>query len=357
MHHNVTVMRTRFFLLPFLLVHTAIISQKHDYYWPMGYKTPFSDTTFGRTVIDFREDPPLIYKEDRELNFRSTMSSYCDSIGNLMFYTNGLQVMGSDHEEIENGGNLNTGYYANIDYSAGYKVLQSTIFLPKPSTDDTLYLFHESTDTNHIFSVARETLHQSKIDLAANNGLGKIVTKNSPLITDGTFGTITSSKHANGRDWWIFNSVLVTNRYNRLLFTDNGIEEIKKITFGDNMPLIPTLGITAFSPDGSKFIKNEVQHGVNIFDFDRCTGSFSNPVFIPLPNTDLGGGLAYLPIPVSFMFPLPGNYISLTFGQAILRPLKKPSQCTMVSNLHFRPPSTKCNWVPMAGFTSTAPAG
>ena len=53
-----------------------LFPQNHDHYWPLGYGSFTSDTTFGRTVLDFNEDPPLIYREDRELNFYGTMASY-----------------------------------------------------------------------------------------------------------------------------------------------------------------------------------------------------------------------------------------------------------------------------------------
>ncbi len=288
-------MKIQLLFLFIFLLSFSIYSQNHDYYWPMGYTTSSPDSSLGRTVIDFREAPPLVYKEDRELNFGFTMASYCDSTGNVLFYTNGLQVMGRDHEEIENGDHLNTGYYASLDYGAGYQVIQSEIFLPKPGANDTLYLFHESTDTNHIYSAAKETLHHSKLELTSNNGLGKMVIKNNPLITNGTFGSITAVKHANGMGWWIYNSINSANKYNRLLFTNKGVETIVEITFGDDIPFTTALGFIIFSPDGSRFARYEVKHGVSIFDFDRCQGSFSNPVFIPLPNSNLGGGLAISP--------------------------------------------------------------
>ncbi len=288
-------MRTCFLLLPLLLIHTAIISQNHDYYWPMGYDSFQNDTTYGRTVIDFREDPPSVYREDRELNISSTMASFCDSAGNILFYTNGIQMIGSNHERIENGDSLNTGYYASLDYHSGYKVNHSEFFLPKPGNEDTLLLFHESTEIHPVYGIAKTILHHTKIDLKANGGLGKITLKNNPLITDGTFGTITAVKHANGRGWWIFNSINSANKYNRLLFTNNGVEAIEEITFGDDIPFTTALGVLVFSPDGNKFARYEVKHGVSVFDFDRCQGTFHNPVFIPLPETNLGGGLAISP--------------------------------------------------------------
>ena len=261
----------------------------------MGYTTPFSDSTFGRTVIDFREEPPLIYKEDRDINIGSTMASYCDSIGNFLFYTNGIQLIGKDHERTENGNNLNTGPFAVSQYNSGYKVVQSEFFLPKPGDSDTLYLFHESTENHPLYSIARTVLHQTILDIAANNNLGRVVLKNDPLIMDGTFGGITATKHGNGRDWWVFNSIRSANRYNRLLFTDKGVEEIGEVEFGADIPFTTALGFIVFSPDGSKFARYEVKHGFSVFDFDRCSGTFASPVFIPLPDATLGGWLAISP--------------------------------------------------------------
>ncbi|MBL0074056.1 MAG: hypothetical protein IPP34_20565 [Bacteroidetes bacterium] len=44
----------------------------------------------------------------------------------------------------------------------------------------------------------------SIVDLDLNGGLGSVILKNYPIISDTlNCGKITATRHANGRDWWV----------------------------------------------------------------------------------------------------------------------------------------------------------
>jgi hypothetical protein len=50
-----------------------------------------------------------------------------------------------------------------------------------------------------------------------------------------------------------------------------------------------------FSPDGTKLARFNTRDDLRIFDFDRCTGTLSNPIFIPIADdadNELSAGLA-----------------------------------------------------------------
>lgn len=285
-------MKSRFLLFAILFPFLSN-AQKHDHYWPMGYNSFNPDQDFGRTVIDFNEEPPLIYREDRELNIDVTMSSYCDSTGNLLLYTNGIRMVNSQHELVENGDSLNTGPFAISDYHTGYKVVYSHLLLQLPGHADSVYLVHSSLDYHDTFGLAVNTLHLTRVDLSANGGEGSVVSKNEEVLTDGNFGAVTAVKHANGRDWWVFNTVKSHNSYNRFLLDPLGLRDHTEIDLEPAMPYpLYSNGQAVFSTDGSRFIRWEVTHGIYIYDFDRCSGEFSNPVFVPTPDTGLGGGVA-----------------------------------------------------------------
>jgi hypothetical protein len=56
--------------------------------------------------------------------------------------------------------------------------------------------------------------------------------------------------------------------------------------------------MTGFSPDGTKFAFfyaiHTMQGGLDVFDFNRCTGVLSNPVHVNIPqSTGLSGGMAF----------------------------------------------------------------
>ncbi|HFA51148.1 MAG TPA: hypothetical protein ENJ95_19225, partial [Bacteroidetes bacterium] len=271
-------------------------SQNHDFYWPMGYFSFEADTSFGRTVLDFNTDPPQIYREDRELNFSATVASFCDSLGNLLVYTNGIRIVDSGHNLLENGDSLNLEPFVSTNYESGYRVAQSEIFLQKPDAPDTLMLFHESIEFDNVFGISSRYLLQTKIKLNPNNEQGSVISKNGELSTTETsYGGIRAVKHANGRDWWIFNSFQSQNKYNRFYLSPEGMIFLGKTELEPEFPFLYSSGYTAFSSDGSKFARFYIKNGVYIYNFNRCNGVFENPVFIPMPNTSLGGGISFSP--------------------------------------------------------------
>ncbi|MCB0520091.1 MAG: PKD domain-containing protein, partial [Saprospiraceae bacterium] len=279
--------------LPLSILHT----QNHDFNWQYGDYYSLDPSNYNHFAIDFNEEPPATYPVDRELNMNKTMVSVCDSIGNLLFYTNGIQIANFEHQIMENGDSLNPGDYANQWYEEGYFLVQSEVILPMSGHAGLYYLFHLRIDHNNIVGLYRNTLFYSKVDMNANNGDGKVVEKNQVMLdlTDvGRFGLLTAVKHANGRDWWIFVPEHGKNIYYYFLFTPNGLEGPYEVSMEPVFDVY-TLGALVFSPDGKKMGRFETEHGLYFYDFDRCDAALSNPVFIPLPNTSLGGGLAFSP--------------------------------------------------------------
>ncbi len=197
--------------------------------------------------------------------------------------------MNSQHEVVENGVSLNTEPFVTNNYHSGYKVVQSEIFLNLPNSLDTLLLFHISTDYDNLLGITGTFLHVTTI------AGGAVVSKNVPLLEDVSIGAISAVKHANGRDWWVFVNEEVKNSYYKILLTDKGIMSTEWFELEPAFPFLYASSLFTFSPDGSRMARYYVTNGVYVYDFDRCTGSFFNPVFVPLPNSSLGGGLSISP--------------------------------------------------------------
>ena len=106
-------------------------------------------------------------------------------------------------------------------------------------------------------------------------------------------GRITACKHANGRDWW-----LVVHQYHsglvyKYLISPQGISGPTTqdlFTYRDVY-----FGQAVFSPQGTKFAYYEPYGDLDIFDFDRCTGDFSNFVHIDINDSAFAGGAAFSP--------------------------------------------------------------
>jgi hypothetical protein len=275
-----------------------VAGQMHDAMWLFGRHSAFGDPDYGASVLDFNTEPPIAYEQEREMNLDVTMASMCDSTGNLLFYTNGAWIANFTHEMVENGDSLNPGEITWNSYNSGLRVAQSHIILPMPDNPGKYYLFHEKVDYHNVLVLAVNPCYYSIIDMNQNNGLGKVLEKNVVIFNEPekTFGKITAVKHANGRDWWVLFPEKAKNVFYRFLFSPNGVEDLLVQPLTPAFPLIYSNAFIAFSPDGSKLARYEIQHGLYLYGFDRCTGLLSdNPLFISIPDTELGGGVAFSP--------------------------------------------------------------
>lgn len=275
--------------------------EKRDYYWLLGYDSNPQNLMFGGTLIDFHQEPPFLSYEFRNLNFDITNASICDTAGNLLFYTNGLNVANYLHQEIENGFGLGPTVFSEDWIDNGYPIEQGAIILNKPGSDRLYYIFHSdrewalddpenSTRTNHCY--------YSLVDMSEESSLGKVVEKNVVIIADTlNIGKLTAIRHGNGQDWWILVQEFDSNRFYTILLTNEGIDEINILSIGGN----PRMGGggTVFSPKGDYFVRinGEIvgeEIYVDIFDFDRCSGILSNPIQFTYQDgaLSLGGAIS-----------------------------------------------------------------
>jgi hypothetical protein len=298
-------MKIRFYLTFAALwvanVSTFVAAQKHDYYMTLGYSSNTTTKKFGGTDIDFNTWPPDTSYVFRDMDFRYNAAAICDEQGNLLFYTNGCSINGPDHEEILNGDSLNPGLiHNNFCDSYGYTAEQGSNFIPHPTDSDLYYLFHLGLNIYDSIGGVGDRFYYSLLDKTLDNGHGGVVLKNQVLLEDTlAVGQITMTKHANGRDWWIVVPEMSTPKHYIFRLTPNGIlgpktQVIGNIQFDDD-----GVGNAVFSPDGTKYARYDWYNQLNYFDFDRCTGTFSNPQhFSVLQPTDTfpeGGGVAFSP--------------------------------------------------------------
>jgi len=123
------------------------------------------------------------------------------------------------------------------------------------------------------------------------------MSKNNILIQDTMIpGNITACKHANGRDWWVIVQKDNSNLFYKFLILSNAI--LGPYTQSIGTPRSTTGGMSVFSPNGKKYAMVHAEYqsmgGLDIFDFDRCTGILSNSIHITLPQSPgLFGGTAF----------------------------------------------------------------
>ena len=272
--------------------------------WLSGYGGLMPLYPGGGFTIDFYSGNPSFSTLIREMELRSTHTNISDSFGNLLFYTNGAFIANTLDDTMQNGFGLNPSQYTTSQ-NAGLHIRQANVIVPKPGNNNLYYLFHSTIDTPTI----TKYLYLSTIDMSLNGNLGAVVYKNQVIISDEiNIGKMNAVKHGNGRDWWIVLHKLNSSIFYRLLITPTGISG----PFSQNIGIYRggDLGQAKFSSDGTKYAYYWFQDGIEIFDFDRCSGLLSNPVHFNL-GTVSGEGVEFSPNSESYMLVHLIHYFSL----------------------------------------------
>ena len=170
-----------------------LAAQKPDFVWPLG-------TGAG---IDFNSGVGEPYEDDH-LFLYITNTSISDANGELLFYSNGVQVVNAQHEVFSNGSGLSPGTFTDI-FDAGMPIPQGALIIPDPGNWQRYYLFHLNLSLEIPGSFLPDKLFYSVIDMSLDNGLGNITSeKNIEIIQDSLVnGRLTAVRHGNGRDWWV----------------------------------------------------------------------------------------------------------------------------------------------------------
>jgi len=279
------------------LITTTAFAQKHDYIWYLGYDLldDPDESEYGTTALDFSniDHPTTTSLPFSKLDFIDTNAGICDEDGNVLFYFNGQDIEDVSFAEMLNGSNINDDP-AHI----GYDLPQGAIVLPWPEHPDHYFLFHETLGTSW-FGWGCYELRYSIIDMNGNNGLGEVIQRRRFLLYEPlTFGQLTATKHANGRDWWLLVNTRDSNLYYRYLLDPSGVRRMEDQVVGETV--LAGVGQAVFSPDGTRYarfntVSVEAGRFVDIYSFDRCSGLLSNPLKFQFDPNTLAGGAAISP--------------------------------------------------------------
>ncbi len=282
-------------LFTFLLGSSIVLqSQKEDFNWMLGQCGTQSDSIFSRILWTF--DTQGNYHEQRtyKVDYRMeyTNASISDSLGNLLFYTNGHTIFNKDHQIMQNGDGLEAGVFANSSKETGAKLIGGALVLPWPEKQN-LYLVIHVTTNGKPFLWYSLNLFTTLVDMNLDSARGDVIYKNHSVYSDSLVnGSLSACKHANGRDWWIPCFNYSGKKCFMFLFDPSGISlhHIQEIPYSFE----PSgNGQAQFSPDGatySFFHRNSQNYREFLLaDFDRCTGLYSNIKFNSIPGYDFVG--------------------------------------------------------------------
>ena len=225
----------------------------------------------------------------RKAGFNVNSTSISDSLGNLIFYTNGCFVGNNLNDTLLNGEELApTTCQTYTCGNLGNSIPHGSLLLPNRLNPNQYFLIHESC--NYSTAYFPLNLYSSTIDLSLDSGRGEVVQKNQVIMFDTLSGALSATRHSNGLDWWILEQRKGTNKFITVLLTDSGFSSPRYQTTG---PILSPInqGWACFSPDGSLLANTCNNNDLSLYFFDRCTGAINYLESISLPDS------------ISFTFP------------------------------------------------------
>ena len=264
----------------------------------MGYQAPFApDDDFCITIFRFPNNELQVEINDTiPTDFDVANSILCDDEGNLLLYSNEKALYNKYFRKIPGGENLFIPPLIDILGP------QSMLSLYLPTSKDTVVTLYLNIDyiKEPVWNIGATSLFYSITSLKENQGEGKVLIKQVEILHDTLEANqMTAVQHANGRDWWILALEFGTNRFYKVLLSPSGPSLSNVQNIGTTMPGA-TLGQAVFSPDGTKYAvvgAYDAATGsfLELYDFDRCTGSLSNQRTDAWMDANFGYGVAFSP--------------------------------------------------------------
>ena len=255
--------------LSFLLLSLNCYPQNEANNWYFG----------GHAALNFNNNTVTVL-HNSAMSAGEGCASMSDSVGNLLFYSNGEKVWNRNHQVMPNGNGLNS-YWSST---------QSCMILKKPGSNHLYYLFTVDAFENNYAN----GLQYSVIDMNLNGGLGDITSIKNVLLHTPVNEKLTAVKHANGTDYWIIVHGMggtEANAYLSYQFSSQGISTNPVYSYtgtyiftGNN---IYTAGYLKPSHDGAKLVSCTVG-AVDVLDFNNQTGDVTLNF-----NTNITNGGSY----------------------------------------------------------------
>jgi gliding motility-associated-like protein len=198
-------------------------------------------------------------------------SAISNDNGELLFYTNGIDVWNRNNIKMPHG----TGLFGD------QSTTQSAVIIKRPGNNNRYYIF-TADDGGGV-----NGLTYSEVDMTADGGKGDVISANNPLVTPVT-EKITAAYHANGKDIWVTTHQWGSNAFYSYKVTSEGVS---------NTPVISNTGLVidgannsghyagwmSISPNGSHLAIANGLLAVELFKFDNTTGQVSDPVVLKSP--------------------------------------------------------------------------
>lgn len=198
-------------------------------------------------------------------------TSISNSLGELLFYTNGEIVYNRQHQIMTNG----------LDLLGNQSSTQSAIIVPKPEDPNIYYIF--TADTN-FQNTTDSGFSYSEVDMSLSGGLGAVTTKNIILLSNASEKLSAVLKDCDSGNIWVITFADSSGGESHDTFyayevSNTGVNTTPVISPA-NFTTTERRGYLKFSPDGTKLVSANIANGFHLYDFDTATGMVTNPLQI-----------------------------------------------------------------------------
>ncbi len=264
--YSIGIMKLIWLLILLLsLSPVAALAQGEAFNWYFG----------NMAALNFSSGSPVSLTNSKMFALAGC-ASLSDSLGNLLFYSNGTTIWNRNHMHMLNG----TGLMADEGAS------QAALGLKAPGTDHTYYIF--TVGGNHTTPTILGAYY-SIIDMSLDGGLGGVLPwqKNIPLQgADSARDVITAVACANQEGYWVFvRNFSVENKMLAYLIDKTGIHQTPAVSpCLHNFDIGGQAGTSKASPDGRYLIYGPSGWHISIpltelYELDSYTG-LVNPIFL-----------------------------------------------------------------------------
>jgi gliding motility-associated-like protein len=243
---------------------------------------------FGQNAgLDFRGQNPVADLSNYTLNVPTSPAIASDSMGNVLFFTDGNKVWGRDYQLMPHGDSLH-GF-------VGYTM--PVLIVPQPGSNSIYYIFTTSRpkqNPNDPYTVYG--LEYNVVDLSQNGGFGDVVVRNKVLLPPEVSSKLSAVKKSNGVDYWVVGHKFDSNEFCAFSVTSDGVDttgyvssKLGTIQAGPG-ETNNAVGYMKISPDGTKLAL--AIHGSEIYEiynFDASSGVVSGVISSPPVFTDAYG--------------------------------------------------------------------
>ncbi len=251
----------RFFVFIFIVLWYTPLSAQYNNQWILG-----------NAILDFNTNPPgWTDRQMPVLLFGEARASVCDEQGQLLFATEGYQVIDRNSNPMPNGVGLSGGFGTT-------SCTQGALIVPIPGQKDQYYVFSLTSIENEQ-NAGR--LYRSRVDMRLNNGLGDVVASEKSVLVDSGFTESLIAVTGDQCNIWVVLRFRADGTFRSYEITDAGMNALPVISpSGIVNHFHILLGALTPSPDNRSILACSAHPGgggIETFEFDRFTGRLSNP--------------------------------------------------------------------------------